>query len=397
VSSEPKTLFDLRTRDDPSPAAAAEDSFSFLNRVDSPYWQQIRDVLDEWFGRYPMGGRVALRNAFRSPDTGQHWAGWWELYLHELFRCLGYAIELHPSIEGTKRTPDFLLKRDSSTLYVEATVVFSGINAADAAGDAPAWLLDAINKIEEPRFFVVPVEVTPGPERLKVRQVTVPLEAWLRTLDPDQATSEAGDGRGLPQTTVECRGWEITYEAWPVKPEARGLSDHKTLGGGHVVAGWVDDIEQLVSKLKTKAGRYGRPEAPLVTAVLCASSFMKDLDLEQALFGREAFLIPPGADNEPTAIRQRNGFWMWSNGPQNKRVSAVLTAVQLHPWTAAATAPKLWLNPWADHPLNESWPFASATAAESGEPIHQAREPAMHTLLGLPDGWPVGQPFPRSG
>jgi hypothetical protein len=89
-----------------------------------------------------------------------------------------------------------------------------------------------------------------------------------------------------------------------VRPDARGRDDHQVLGDGLIIAGWVDDSEQPLSKLKTKAGQYGRPEAPLVTAVLCASSFMNDLEIEQALFGREAVLTPPGPEIEPRTIRQ---------------------------------------------------------------------------------------------
>jgi hypothetical protein len=297
-----------RDRNELRPMPVGELSFTFLNRVHTPYWAQVRDVLEEWFGHYPAPEGGSLREGFRSREAGQHWAAWWELYLHELLIRLGYDIEIHPCMPDTERTPDFLLTCDNTRLYVEATVVFSGINAKDAGDGAPAWLLDAINRIEEPNFFVVPIEVKHGPGRLKVREITRQLESWLRELEPDQAEADHTAGGGLPQVTLERRGWEITYEAWPVNPAARGREDHKVLGGGPVMAGWVDDVDQLQSKLKAKAGRYGRPEAPLVTAVLCASSFMEDADIAQALFGREAVLIPGGPISEGRLVRQRNGF-----------------------------------------------------------------------------------------
>ncbi|MGA9284021.1 MAG: hypothetical protein WBV85_01120 [Solirubrobacteraceae bacterium] len=388
-------LFDDRVRDDPSPASAQEDSFTFLNRVDTPYWAQVRDLLEEWFSRYPVAEGVFLREDFRSRQAGQHVAAWWELYLHEMFTRLGYEIEIHPSILGTKRTPDFLIARGSAHLYVEATVVFSGIKSSDSQNDAPGWLLDAIDKIEQPNFFVVPLEVERGPERLKAREITRPLESWLSELDPDQAEADHTAGLGFPQMTFERRGWTIAYEAWPVRPEARGRENHKVLGGGPILSGWVDDIDQLQSKLKTKSGSYGRPSAPLVTAVLCASSFMEDEDIAQALFGREAVLIPTGPTIEGQLVRQQNGFWMWREGPQNKRVSAVLTAVQVHPWSASKVTPKLWLNPWADYPVTEAWPIPLVTTSQIGEIIYEDSETPIHSLLGLPSDWPHGRPFPR--
>ena len=45
------------------------------------------------------------------------------------------------------------------------------------------------------------------------------------------------------------------------------------------MGGWVDDIGQLESKLKVKAGRYGRPEVPYVIAVLSLSGFMERIDI----------------------------------------------------------------------------------------------------------------------
>jgi hypothetical protein len=180
-----------------------------------------------------------------------------------------------------------------------------------------------------------------------------------------------------------------------VKPEARGSPDHRVLGAQQILAGWANDIEQLRSKLNAKAGRYGHPQVPLVTAVLCMSSGMQRLDIEQALFGREAFMVD-SATREPRLVRQRNGFWVAGDGPQNRRVSAVLTAVCLHPWNAPKVAPHVWLNPWAHHALTEEWPFPHATATNRGEITYREADTDMYSLLGLPPNWPGGEPFPRN-
>lgn len=51
------SLFDDLKREDPSPARPGEDSFAFLNRVDTPFWAKVRRLLEEWFGHYPAEGR----------------------------------------------------------------------------------------------------------------------------------------------------------------------------------------------------------------------------------------------------------------------------------------------------------------------------------------------------
>src|SRR3954447_23347680 len=100
-------LFDDFERANPLPAEEGEDSFSFMNRVAQPFWQRIRDELDQWFAAYPPDDATDLRSRFRDASPAQHFAAWWELYLHELFLRLGFAVDVHPELEGVSGRPDF--------------------------------------------------------------------------------------------------------------------------------------------------------------------------------------------------------------------------------------------------------------------------------------------------
>jgi hypothetical protein len=392
-------LFDDFERSDASPQSENEDDFASLNRIATPFFTEVRRVLEEWFARYPEEHASKLRQDFRSRLPGQHWAAWWELYLHELFTRLGYELAIHPRLPDSARTPDFEMRRGASRLYLEATVVFSGIVREDDDPQAPPWMIDAVNDVQSSNFFVGLVEVeSAGSDRLKNRDIAAPLQEWLDELDPDDVEREYEGGGGFPQRTISCRGWEVVFEAYPLKREKRGEPIERVLGVGPVEAGSVNDIEQLGSKLKAKAGRYGRPQVPLVTAVLCMSTFMKRFDIEQALFGREAVFVPSNPSAEAALVRRGNGFWIHGESPQNRRVSAVLTAVGLHPSRAPGVTPVLWLNPWADHPLTEDWPFpeaTEATAIDDRQIVYREAAPDIHALLDLPPDWPGGEPFPR--
>ena len=367
-----------------------------MNRVDTPFWAQVRDLLERFFARYPAEHAESLEGDFQSRLPGRHYAAWWELYLHELFLRLGYEITVHPAIEGTKRKPDFGLRREGSERLVEASVVFSGISgSAEVTGAAPGWMLAAFEAIENPNFFVSIHEITAhGDEQLKRAEIASRTEEWLARLDTDQVTREYEEKGRFPVLRIECRGWEVELEAWPVKPEARGRPGHRVLGAGPATGGAVDDIGQLESKLKVKAGRYGRPDVPYVIAVLSLSAFMERIDVAQALFGREAVVISSSED-VGRLIRQPNGFWFREAGPINTRVSAVLMGVGLQSWSLTRSSPELWINPWARQPLAEDWPFAIHTALESGEVVSEERDPALGALFDLPESWPEGEPFPR--
>jgi hypothetical protein len=387
------TLFDDIERHDRAASRNAEDSFTFLNRVDQPFWAEVRRALDEWFSRYPIEEAEHLREGFRSPLSSQHKAAWWELYLYELFTRLGYGITVHPQLGDSPKRPDFELRQDGRRLYVEAAVLFSGI--VDDEPQLPPWFLDAVDGVANGDFLLGIADVSgAGSERLKVRQITAPLEGWLGGLDPDLILAALDRGAALPQYPFSERGWEVVFEAWPLSPDARSAPGHRVLGIGQTQAGYVDDIGQLRSKLKAKAGRYGRPEVPLLTAVLCEASFMKPDDIGQALYGRVAYRVPVERGQSAVAFRQRDGFWVRGDGPQNQRVSAVLTATQLHPANAPSVTPQLWLNPWANHPVEEGWPFPVGTVSEAGDVTEPQGEVDMHALLGLPEPWPGSDPFP---
>lgn len=87
------------------------------------------------------------------------------------------------------------------------------------------------------------------------------------------------------------------------------------------------------------------------------SAFMEPLDIEQALWGNEAVRIDPeDPELNGELIRQRNGLWATGDGPQYQRVSAVMVGVGLHSANVGRTAPSLWVNKSAHHPLLDTWP-----------------------------------------
>jgi hypothetical protein len=105
VEAPMTSLFDDFVRADASPSAESEDYFTFLNGVDTPFWAEVRRVLDVWFSRYPGERAPALWEEFRSRRPQQQRAAFWELYLHELFLRLGYQVAVHPGLADTSHTP----------------------------------------------------------------------------------------------------------------------------------------------------------------------------------------------------------------------------------------------------------------------------------------------------
>jgi hypothetical protein len=387
-------LFDDIERRNASPPAYGEDTFTFLNRADGAVWARIRDVLDAWFAEYPEPDAADLRGRYRSQKPGQHVGAWWELYLHHLFTRLGYAVAVHPEVPGTLKQPDFEVRRGDLRFYLEAAVVFSGIvDDRPSGGGRDAWILDAVNKGSNANFTLGIEFLRRGTRKPRDRDVYRPLEVWLADLDPDEVldATEAGDQH--PKKLLTVQDWELRFTAYPVKPEAREDEDPgPLLGVGPVVAGFVDDKAQLRATLKHKRRRYGQPDAPLIVAVNCASSFTKPDDVAAALYGSLAMQYTQDVPGTARWVRVRDGTWMSETGPQGRSMSAVLTAVHLHPWTVVKEAPRLWLNPWARTALDADLPFSTGRCSDAGDVSIEERSVDMAKLLCLPAEWPGPEP-----
>ena len=45
-------IFSAVERTDPSPGGHRESHFQFIDRVAGHYWDQVRDLVEEWFSRF---------------------------------------------------------------------------------------------------------------------------------------------------------------------------------------------------------------------------------------------------------------------------------------------------------------------------------------------------------
>ncbi len=363
--------------------------------MDALFWGRIRKQLDVWYREFPDTDGD-LRRRFRSDAPGQHFAAWWELYLHAVFRRLGFAVATHPDMGTTVRRPDFELTRGGEAFLMEAATVFSGLVEDGRHGAREAEVLDALESVADPDFILSvafeQVGASSPPKARFVRDV----REWLKSLDPDAVRRESEAGAEPPERSfTPAADWEVDLRAFAFSPEARGAPGHRMIGIGPVSVGWVNDREKLGAKLRGKSRRYGRPRIPLVIAVLSLSSFADDDDVEEALFGSRANQVSVTDPLTTTAVRQPDGLWQGFGGPSARHVSAVLHGSNILPQTCAGQLPRLWHHPWAAHPLTLYLPFAASRVEEDRLVAHAARADAA-TVLGLPAAWPGPEdPFPR--
>lgn len=378
-------------RTDASPKRAAESDAAFFERIAGPFWDQVRDVINQWWSHFPAKAQPGVRSRLsdRNSDTNV-FSALWELYMHEMLLGSGCAVEIEEPIGTRGKSPDFLVTRDGEQFVVEAIWTAQRLGGA-VPNPLPPQVVDAIDAVPSPNF-VMSYKVdrrgsaTPPQKRLKAE-----LARWLTSLDPDQVTAEYERKAGLPKHTWHEAGWCLTFQAIPRSPGKRGDPTSRTIGVHPEI--WLDEESNLVlDAVKRKGGKYGDLARPFIVAVGHAAVFPEDEDTETGLYGTSVQYAHAGA---PSLGRMLDGYWTATHGHSHSRVSGVLVVDNPAPWTWTRNVPVLWRSPAPESlpaPVLPTW--ATAGLVE----IQVERRPAarpIHTALGLPEHWPTGEAFPR--
>lgn len=394
-TTRPTSVFGTHARTDTAPSRHTESTYAFLRRVAGPVWDQCRALIDEWLAAYPADDRVALAARLRSSDDRVFTSAFWELYLYEMYRRDGWAIDIEPAVEGVATRPDFLVSKDSVSYYVEARCTFEREDRGAAARLQTVY--DSLNGMDSGAFHlaVTPIGVgTQAPPTAKLRRA---LETWLSTLDPDAGDFSLSDERPERRFEWVWHDWHLLFRPMPRSANARMTPVRRALGAFIPdAASFVDDITPLRDALSEKGSKYGKLNHPLVIAINIGSGFHDDEDTEQALYGGVGWRINiDDPDAEATPVLTDPGYWGWPGRPAHDHVAGILLAGSMHYSRVARYAPTFWLHPYAAQAIAPlpNWRVARA-APEGMEYADPAVLPYQH--FDLPAGWPVGEPFPRS-
>lgn len=377
-------MFDDIVRTDPEPSRG-EDSFTFLNRAATPYWERVRTFVDEAFSEYPEEHSPDLRGRFRDRRWSVHVGAWWELYLFTLFRSLGAHVEVHPELPGVDSRPDFRLRFEHENVLVEARHVAAGLVSGERSVGRDDWITEPLDALQHANFMVGVEILSRGLSQPRRAAVTAGVIEWLDSLDPDEVAMRPV--HELPRFPGHAGDWRFELKALPIKLEARG-SRRRLVGMFPGASGWDNTTTALRAALKEKAGKYGRPGCPFLLAPLLTSGFVDVEDIFAALFGTEVATVSTDAPEQARSHRRADGFWRFGRGFRGTRVSGVLLGDAIMPWTVASALPRVWLHPAAARPLLTDLGLPTAAIGSDGRLVLSEGDRTGADVLGLDRRWP---------
>lgn len=303
-------------------------------------------------------------------------------------------MQIEPAVPNSPNRPDFLVSKDDHAHYVEARCTFEGADRGAFARLSAVYA--ALNTIDSGDFHLAATVVQVGATSPPTRPLRRKLEAWLAGLDPDERDYDLRLGDPGRQCNWVHEDWNIVFHPIPRRAEVRGTRAERPLGAFIPgAAEFVDDISALRNALLDKGSKYGALDHPLVLAINIGSGFHDEEDTFQALYGTIGWNIDiENPANGPTPVITDAGFWGHRGRPTRTHVSGLLLAEGLHYARVARYSPTFWPHPDATQPVAPLAPWRVAQVSAQGIQ-HREPERSPHMHFQLPEGWPLGDAFPR--
>ncbi|WP_460982324.1 hypothetical protein [Spirosoma fluminis] len=272
-------LFEDKERTNFNYANYQHDTYDFYDNSAIEKFAIIREKLNEWYNRFPESGKRQLKGDFKS----QFDSAFFELFVHELFFRQGFTLLVHPTISNSTKNPDFLAKKGSLEIYLEARVSHDKSKEEKLLESRQDVIQDALNSIDSKRYGIKVIEIIfLSSRQARLRKIR---DHFQKIID-EHAKSYASN----KNTNTYWPEKYITYNDEDIRVSiSLGEVDFdltrpiiSSLGGSYV--GGSD--QAIRDAIKAKAYRYGTLDKPYI---ICINSLsIKQTyteDVYDALFG----------------------------------------------------------------------------------------------------------------
>ncbi|MCF3946954.1 hypothetical protein [Acidiphilium iwatense] len=377
------SAFDDIERTDIEPASHLISRADYLNASARPEAARVRIFVDQLLDQYPAAKRDDLVRRIRSRDDSHHRSACFELLLHGLLVARDFTVvEVEPPLPGG-RSPDFLVAApDGREFFLEATVAEGEIGADPGADRRMRDVLQAIDQVESPDFFLNLHHRGAPAQPVRCRHLRTQVQRFVNGLDYESAVADFAEQRPGQVFNFEEHGLTLRIT---VVPKHLRQASGRAIGGRILPGGVVQPHLPIKAAVESKASRYGQLDRPYIIAVCALETFANADSAIDALFGTEAVIVTENGDHR--LVRNCDGAWRGSKGPIHTRVSAVLSAERLTPWDVGQRQMRLIHNPWAARPLS-NLPLGVEVCEVVEDRLKKVPGLSLAEIFGLSSHWP---------
>jgi hypothetical protein len=382
-------LFDEKTRSYDGPSKNLTSNYDYINDSSRNDVSALRITLNQWFSRYPTEGQAELKSRLIRGETFDD--AFFEMYLHELFLCMGFHLKLHPEMNGSTNHPDFYGISHKIEIYLEAKVDYNTSKEERSRKRIRDSILDKINDVSDGQYGIILKEL----DLLTVKQPSIRefishLERHFKTLNYQEVRDKTKESlMDLHEHIYQDVGLRVVYSVIAYS-NCSDKNNVRTIGiDASNKTRWINCSDSLIKSFGKKAKRYGEICKPYIICINALDLFVDEYDVFNAAFGRQKttyYLNKLTSETiEGATYRENNGFFS-TTIKRNVQVSAVLI---LSLGVGTTGCPKYWFihNPFASYPLDPAIFPLKSYAFSDNHLIEKREAKPINEVLGIPYKW----------
>ncbi|MCC7292604.1 MAG: hypothetical protein IT449_11145 [Phycisphaerales bacterium] len=308
-----------------------ETPFQYLSRSERAHAVLARETLNRLWKDFPPASKQHLYARLTAKDESAFEAAVFELYVHEVFRSLGFDIEVNPQIDQGL-TPDFrVTNANSLSTIVECTVI-----RESSATSKLAKRIHQLNMEASPLITVqgFAVGLSLAGSRVSdanpsARKFALFLNDWF---------TQARYSTMVPRSRDYCEP-----EGWRLKLYLIDLNSNEKLAqviAGQASAAWTGDVGEvkLRDAIAEKVRRYKSCERLVVAIAFNDFANLPDLEeIKSVLYGA----TDTSRDGSKTS-----SIWDDAASALGQNLIGVMLVPGCYPSGLNEAAPNLWDNPY---------------------------------------------------
>lgn len=317
-------LFDKTSEVIKGPSSNNENPFNYYHKSNRKDMALIRKTLEKWFLEYPEAEKVELKNRFKKDMD----SAFFELFLYQMFKKLGFEITIHPEIKDSRKRPDFLISKNDFEAYAEAKICYDKSEAEMAFERRRNEFYDKLNKARIKGFLLRIEELNfKTKKQPRVKELISKIENEVSVLDTISVTAKMKKYglEGCPRIDYENEDFQICVQPMPLVESKRNKISKNPIGMFPFESFWGGGEDSLRESILKKAKRYGKFKIPYL---ICINALGRKTsgktDIENVIWGSLKYTYSTNPENRNGRMtRERNGVFYNAGIPKLTNVSGI--------------------------------------------------------------------------